>query len=75
MKFILNNKGVVEILNSPQIESVLMKHANKVKNKVGDGYKSKIVKSSDRKKAIIATRNKKTVKDNLKNNTLLKGIR
>ena len=73
-KFVLNKKGVVELLNSQEMENILKKYSAKSLNKLGKGHAYNIIKSKDRKKAFISATTPKTKKENKKNNTLLKSL-
>lgn len=70
-KFERNDKGVSELLNSKEMEEVLMAYANQISSKAGKGYKVKKLKT---RVVAVTTSNKKSREDNLKNNTLLKAV-
>lgn len=73
-KFELNPAGVSKLLNSKEMQSVLVSYASNVKNKAGKGYMYSTRKGTDRFKGYVHTTTKQAQKDNLKNNTLLKAL-
>lgn len=74
-KFVLNRKGVSELLKGEEMKSLLNDIGSKVKSKAGVGYEAEVVQSSDRAKTIVSAKSKKAKRDNLKNNTLLKALK
>ncbi|MEI4413927.1 hypothetical protein ACLMK5_05025 [Streptococcus anginosus] len=75
MKFKLNRTGVAELMKSSAMQTVLTKHASNIKNRCGDGYEQDIHIGRNRANAMVSAKTRKTKKDNLKNNTLLKAVR
>lgn len=73
-KFKLNGKGVVELLKSAEMQSVIEEYANNCAMQAGNGYASDNVMSSDRVKAFVYADSDDARRDNNENNTLLKVI-
>lgn len=74
VKFELNREGVRELLQSPEIESVVKSYADKARSRLGEGYEVTTHKGATRVNASIAATTYQTRKDNLENNTLLKAL-
>lgn len=62
------------LLKSPEIKDFLMETANGIAQKCGEGYKTDTHMLSGRVVASVYTATRKAVKDNEKNNTLLKAV-
>ena len=73
MKFELNHAGVVQLLKSPEMQSVIESEANGVSNRAGDGYQVRY--GRDRVVAFVETGTDAAAQDNMDNNTLLKAVR
>lgn len=74
MKFELNSAGVVELMKSAQMQSILNEYGAKVASRAGDGYSAENIMSGDRAKIFVQAETPKAKSDNLKNNTLLKAL-
>lgn len=74
-KFVLNRKGVRELLKSSEMQSVLKEKAKAILEKCGSGYDSDIFVGKTRANASVGAKTKKAKRDNYKNNTLLKAIK
>lgn len=74
-KFVLNKKGVIGLLKSSEMQTVLNEYGSRVASTAGDGYEDGIVMSGDRAKVFVFAHTADAKKDNLKNNTLLKALR
>lgn len=69
-KFVLNKKGVAELLHSDEMATALMQNAGKVATKAGTGYESKQMGT----RVIVLARSLEAETDNYDNNTLLKSM-
>ena len=69
-KFVLNKKGVAELLHSDEMANALIQHANKVATKAGTGYETKQMGT----RVIVLARSQEAEEDNYENNTLLKSM-
>lgn len=74
-KFMLNRKGVSELLKGQEMVDVLDSYGKEIQSKAGPGYKSDIYVGKTRANASIKVGDRKSYRDNLKNNTLLKLIK
>jgi len=74
-KFVLNRKGVKELLLGDEMHTIINGLANEVKNNAGgDGYGAEVRKGKNRVYSYIFADTPKTKRDNMKNNTLLKAL-
>lgn len=74
-KFVLNSKGVQELLKSPEMQSVLANYANQVANRAGDGYEARYHLGKKRAYANVYAETAEAKRDNMDNNTLLKSLK
>ena len=74
-KFVLNSKGVQELLKSPQMQSILAEHANAVAGRAGEGYEARYHVGKKRAYANVYAETAEAKRDNMDNNTLLKSLR
>lgn len=72
-KFTLNRAGVRELMQSQEMQDVLVEFAGSVADRAGDGYDVYIGKN--RANVSVATATEEAYNDNLDNNTLEKSIR
>lgn len=75
IKFKLNRKGVQQLLKSVEIQSVLSEHGQKIKNRCGDGFDTSLYIGKNRANVSVMAETKSAIKDNSRNNTLLKALR
>ncbi len=68
----LNEAGVRELLKSPEIQAACMEQAQRMASKAGDGYTADVRAGRNRAVARASAATEAALKDNLKNNTLLK---
>ena len=73
-KFTLNRKGVSELMKSNEMADLLEKKAKKIVEKAGDGYETSTYIGENRTNVSIKTKSRKAIRDNNKNNTLLKAL-
>lgn len=73
-EFELNSKGVVELMKSAEMVSVLNEYASAVAGRAGEGYSTSAVMSGDRAKVFVKAETDEAIKDNSENNTLLKAL-
>ena len=73
-KFVLDKKGVGELLRSEDIQSVLNEYGQQVQSNTGNtkGYQTQVSVGKVRANVVIRCINTASIKDNLENNTLLK---
>ena len=74
-KFVLNKKGVGELLKSSEMQTLLDSHASAIKNRAGAGYEHDVQVNEGRAHAMVWAETYQAKKDNLENNTLLKAVR
>lgn len=75
MKFELNEDGVRQLLQSPEMLSVCKSYADNARNALGEGYEVTTRVGKTRVNAEIAATTYKARKDNSENNTILKALR
>lgn len=73
--FKLNRAGVAELMKSPEMVALLKEKAKAVQEKAGSGYEISSYVGKNRANVSIKTKTKKAMRDNNKNNTLLKALR
>ena len=75
-KFVLDKKGVGELLRSEEIQSVLNEYGQQVQINTGsaEDYQTQVRVGKVRANVVIRCINTASIKDNLKNNTLLKAL-
>ena len=73
-KFVLNRKGVRELLKSPEMATAVREAGERVEKNAGSGY-SLNVQTKNRAVCRVYAYTKDAVRDNYKNNTLLKALR
>lgn len=74
-KFKLNSSGVREFLQSAPVQTMLENKARAIQQRVGDGYEVSTYVGKTRANASVRANTVKSIKDNKKNNTLLKAVR
>ena len=74
-KFELNRSGVAELLKSPAMIEILREKARGIQEAAGDGYEISSYVGKNRANASVKTKTKQAIRDNNKNNTLLKAMR
>lgn len=74
-KLKLNSKGVREMLRSAEMQAMLRERAEAIKGRAGDGYEVSTMAGKTRANASVKATTVKAIKDNKKNNTLLKAVR
>lgn len=74
-KFELNRNGVAELLKSPAMIEILREKARGIQEAAGDGYEISSYVGKNRANVSVKTKTKKAIRDNNKNNTLLKAMR
>lgn len=72
-KFVLNRAGVRELMQSQEMQDVLVEFAGQVADKAGDGYS--VYVGANRANVSVRTETEEAYYDNLDNNTLEKSIR
>lgn len=74
-KFVLNYSGVAELMKSPAMVNLLREKAKSIQDKAGDGYEISSYVGKNRANVSVKTKSRKAIRDNNKNNTLLKAMR
>lgn len=74
-KFELNYSGVAELMKSSVMIEVLRDKARSIQEAAGDGYEVSSYVGKSRANVSVKTKTKKAIRDNNKNNTLLKAMR
>lgn len=72
-KFVLNRAGVRELMQSQEMQDVLVEFAGQVAENAGDGYDVYI--GTNRANVSVVTATDEAAADNLDHNTLEKAIR
>ena len=72
-KFVLNRAGVRELMQSQEMQDVLVEFAGQVAENAGDGYDVYI--GTNRANVSVVTATDEAMADNLDHNTLEKSIR
>lgn len=71
----LNQKGLRELLKSPEMKAICTEHAQAIAGRAGDGYEVSPYTGKRRVNASVFAATKEAKQDNYKNNTLLKAMR
>lgn len=72
-KFEMDYAGVGQLLKSPEMQAVLISHAEGIKNRAGEGYS--VYVGPSRANVSVQTETEAAARDNLEHNTLLKAVR
>lgn len=72
-KFELNKEGVKQLMQSEEMQKVLIGYAKSVQNRAGEGYDVHVGKT--RANVSIQTNSSEAMQDNLEKNTLLRSVR
>ena len=73
-KFELNGSGVRELLQSEQMQGILIEKASAIRNRCGDGYEQDTRVGKNRANAMVYADTYQSKSDNSKNNTILKAL-
>lgn len=75
VKFVLNKKGIGELLKSDAMKNVIEEHASRVANNAGEGYAAADPHYTGQRVAVnVYAETEEAKQDNLENNTLLKAL-
>lgn len=74
LKIELNSQGISNLLKSEEMKSVLSEHARQIASRCGDGYATDVVVGKTRANASVIAQTAEAVRDNYKNNTVLKAL-
>lgn len=74
VKVVLNRQGVSELLKSDEMMEVCVGYASNALSRLGEGYKM-TTHVDDRVNASICTETYKAMRENMKNNSILKALR
>lgn len=75
VKFILNRKGVSQLLKGEEIQGVLESYGSDIKKRAGEGYDMNSRVGKIRANTMVYADSMRAKRDNLKNNTLLKAMK
>lgn len=75
LKFELNRAGVRELMQSPEMQSVLNEKASQAVQRLGAGYNADSHVGRNRSNAMVYAESEDAKKENLRNNTILKAVR
>lgn len=71
----LNSEGVRELLRSPEMAAICQAQARAIAGRAGSGYSVSTYTGTTRANASVRAETQEAIRDNLKNNTLLKAVR
>lgn len=71
----LNRDGVRELLKSPEMMAICASEAQAIAGRAGTGYEVSTYTGKTRVNASVITATEEAMRDNYKNNTLLKAVR
>lgn len=71
----LNSEGVRELLKCPEIAATCQSHARSIASRAGAGYDVSVYTGKTRVNASVFTATEEAMRDNYKNNTLLKAVK
>ena len=71
----LNSEGVRELLRSPEMAAICQAQARAIAGRAGNGYSVSTYTGTSRVNASVMAETQEAIRDNLKNNTLLKAVR
>lgn len=74
-EIVLNSAGVREMLQSPEMQSLLLERANEIAARAGEGYTTDVFVGKTRANASVFANTEEAMRDNMENNTLLKALR
>jgi len=70
----LNSAGIQEMLKSPEMQAMLLERASAVADRAGSGYATDVYVGRTRANASVFPYDDEALRDNMKNNTLLKAV-
>lgn len=72
----LNEKGIIALLQSKEMQNVLLEQGKSIQSRCGSGYEAESQARIGKKRAIVrvSTVTDKAKRDNMNNNTLLKAL-
>lgn len=73
-KIVLNSAGVRALLQSQEMQTMLSERAQEIAARAGSGYETDVFVGRNRANASVFASDPEAVKDNMKNNTLLKAL-
>lgn len=74
-KIVLNKSGVRAMLQSDEMKAICEDHANKVLEKLGDGYTVTSMTGKTRVNASVYAESATAKRENMEHNTILKALR
>ena len=74
VKFVLNEGGVRELLQSSEMGAVCEQYAKQVAARAGSGYEVDSYTGKNRVNAAVKAETKEAKRDNYRNNTLIKAL-
>lgn len=70
----LNSPGIADLLRSPEMKAICKEQADNVARRCGEGYEVDTYVGKGRVNAMVYASTKEAVRDNYRNNTLLKAL-
>lgn len=70
----LDTDSVRALMQSPEMQSILLETADEIRDRCGEGYASDCIIMETRAISSVYTENYTAMRDNLKNNTILKAM-
>ena len=74
-KFEISRSGVKDLLQSEDMQGILIEKATAIRNRCGDGYEQDVFVGKNRANAMVYADSFKAKIDNSKNNTILKALK
>lgn len=75
MRFVLDRKGVRQLLKSPEALAVCKEHADATRSSLGNGYTVTTRTGKTRVNAEVAAYTQKARRDAMENDTIMKALR
>ena len=74
IKVVLNRSAVRDMLKSSEMQAICKEHAEQIAGRTGSGYSVDVYVGTNRCNASVSTATESAYRDNLENNTLLRGM-
>ena len=73
-KFELNEAGIAELMQSPEMTAIIQQHTSRVNANAGAGYESNVITGKKRAVGRVWAESADAKRDNSDNNILLKAL-
>lgn len=73
-EFVLNSKGVRDMLQSEAMQKLILNQVNNVQMRCGNGYGGNVIVGRNRTVGRVLAETEDALKENSKNNTLIKAV-